>query len=364
MKNNLLTPVFAIVLASGSLVLSIETVNADADQPSTVTSIDAFFSSDGLAITPANYPIHETARQFLKIQSEVGVNALKHRRALTPTDNQPVVRMNRDTYYSMALIDVSGGASITVPELPDGKYISIQPVTEDHRIQPMSYGGGTYELATHAGNHLYVIVRLDATFTKEEAASYQNMMKVDAVNASTFTARTVDPESFEAVEDQLKAQMPSILAREAESATFGMFTAPTDESRAFFNQQKYEVGAAIGWGGAQWKDNIYEVSGAYPADRCHTATFENPKNHAFWSITVYDKSGFMFNDLANVSSNTATQNEDGTYTVSFGCGTDAVNNIPSANDSGVITLAVRHYVPSVLVRDQGFRVLPTVKAAP
>nr|WP_283104507.1 hypothetical protein [Shewanella olleyana] len=45
--------------------------------------------------------------------------------------------MNRDTYYSLAVVDVSKGASITIPRLPEGKYVSVQPVTEDHRIQPM-----------------------------------------------------------------------------------------------------------------------------------------------------------------------------------------------------------------------------------
>ena len=68
----------------------------------------------------------------------------------------------------------------------------------------------------------------------------------------------------------------------------------------------------------------------------------------------------MFGEVANVSSNTAEKNADGTYTVSFGCGDDAVNNIKTENDSGVFNLAFRHYIPSQKVRD-GFRVLPYVK---
>jgi len=141
-----------------------------------------------------------------------------------------------------------------------------------------------------------------------------------------------------------------------------MFTAPTDDSNKLFTQEKYEVGAAIGWGGAQIVDNIYEVSGNFPADTCHKATFEDPKNRAFWSITVYDKAGFMFNDLANLSSNTVSPNANGTYTVSFGCGEKALNNIKTANDSGLFNLGIRHYQPSDLVSIEGFRILPTVKA--
>ena len=74
--------------------------------------------------------------------------------------------MNRDTFYSFAVVDVSAGASITIPPVPEGKYVSIQPVTMDHRIQPMSYGSGTFELATHYGSHMYLIVRLDSTLSE------------------------------------------------------------------------------------------------------------------------------------------------------------------------------------------------------
>ncbi len=91
-------------------------------------------------------------------------------------------------------------------------------------------------------------------------------------------------------------------------------------------------------------------------------TFEDPENKAFWSVTVYDKNGFMFNDLANYSSNTATANEDGTYTLSFGCGDDAPNNIEIENSSGEFNLAVRHYQPSEKVSNDGYRLLPLLKA--
>ena len=156
--------------------------------------------------------------------------------------------------------------------------------------------------------------------------------------------------------------MPAITKRDGKDALVGMFTSPTDESNKLFTQEKYEVGAAIGWGGAQEVDNIYEVSGNFPADTCHQANFKDPQNRAFWSITVYNKAGFMFNDLANLSSNNAAPNADGTYTISFGCGENALNNISTANDSGVFNLGIRHYQPSELVSVDGFRILPTVKA--
>lgn len=326
------------------------------------TSLDTFFSDKGVVATEASYPTQETSHQILKNQDAAGVNTFLHKRQLTPTDQQPVVRMNRDTYYSLVVVDVSQGASVTLPDVPKGKYISVQGVTEDHRIQKMQYGGGTYALSTHTGYHLYLVVRLDATFTEAEAKEYQDKMSIMAKSSNKFTAEPVNKASFIAVEKALKAQMPIIAKRDGVNALTGMFTDSEDESNALFTQEKYEVGAAIGWGGAQAIDNIYEVSGNYPSNQCHQATFEDPKNKAFWSITVYDKDGFMFEDLGNLSSNTATANKDGTYTVSFGCGADAPNNIATANKTEVFNLGVRHYMPSDKVRLDGYRLLPTLKA--
>ena len=327
----------------------------------TVTTEEAFFSSTGRIVTPESYPTDETSRQLLKNQKLAGVNKFHHNRQLVPTDNQPIVRMNRDTYYSSAVVDVSKGASVTMPEIPEGKYMSVQPVTQDHRIQAMKYGPGTYDLTTHIGTHLYLVIRLDATFTEAEAKEIQDKMHIEAKSNKEFAAAPVDKASFTKVENALKAKAPAIVKRDGPIALKGMFTDPRDESSKFFTQEKYEVGAALGWGGAQWKDNIYETSGNFTTDSCYQMTFEDPKNRAFWSVTVYDKNGFMFNDLANFSSNTAQANEDGTYTVSFGCGDDAPNNLAIENSTGSFNIGVRHYEPSKRVMEDEYRLLPFVK---
>lgn len=327
-----------------------------------VSTSEQFFDKEGVVVTEDNYATLESSRQIIKNQDLVGVNKLLHKRQLTPTDNQPVVRMNRDTYYSFAVIDVSKGAYITMPKLPEGKYMSIQGVTEDHRIQEMQYGSGTFNLTTHTGTHIYLVVRLDATFTEAEVKKYQDQMVITAKSANKFESVQVNKQSFEIVENSLKAQMPGIFKKDGAEALYGMFTDPTDSSNELFTKKKYAVGAAVGWGGAQLVDNVYEVSGNYPMDKCHQATFADPEDKAFWSFTVYNKKGFMFNDVAHVSSNTATVNKDGTYTVSFGCGSDALNNIETNNDSGVFNLAVRHYMPTAKVKTDGYRLLDFVKA--
>ena len=330
-----------------------------ATQPS---SVEAFLVDDGgETVTAATYPAHETSRQILMAQETSGVNQLEHRRKLVPTDEQTVVRLNRDTYYSLGVVDVSGGATITIPEVPEGKYVSVQGVTEDHRIQAMTYGPGTFDLTTHTGTHLYLVVRLDSTLSPEAAHRIQDGIVIDAASSNEFTADPVDRASFERVETELRAMLPAIAKRDGVTATRGMFTDPRDDSNALHTEEKYQTGAAGGWGGAQWVDNIYEMSGDYPTGQGFEATFEDPGNGAFWSFTVYDKRGFMFDDIASLNSDTAQPNADGTFTIRFGCGPDAVNNIPTDNPSGSFNLIVRHYKPSERVRDQDYRLIPSVK---
>ncbi len=186
-------------------------------------------------------------------------------------------------------------------------------------------------------------------------------MAITAASAKLFTAEPVDRDSFDAVELSLRQKLPEVVATYGANMVYGMLTAPTDDSRGMFNVDKYTVGAAIGRGGAQLTDNLYESSPNYPAEGCYLATFEDPDNGAFWSFTVYDQNGFMFENVAHMSSDIATANDDGTYTVNMGCGASATNNLPISNEMGVFNFIVRHYIPSDRVKSGGYRLMPLVQ---
>ncbi|WP_205700316.1 DUF1254 domain-containing protein [Crenobacter intestini] len=81
-----------------------------------------------------NFTRAETAFQIdrmLKITG--GVNRWHHNRTPTPIDQQNVIRMNRDTLYSFALVDISKGATLTLPEAGQ-RYRSVMVINEDHYI--------------------------------------------------------------------------------------------------------------------------------------------------------------------------------------------------------------------------------------
>ena len=208
---------------------------------------------------------------------------------------------------------------------------------------------------------MYLIVRLDNTLSEAEANAIQDGMAINAGSAQPFAAEPVNRESFDAVEQSLRAKLSELVATFGGDVVYGMFTAPTDDSRGLYDFDKYTVGAAIGWGGAQLGDNLYESSPNYPAEGCYSATFDDPDNGAFWSFTVYDQNGFMFDDVAHMSSDIAAANADGTYTVNTGCRVDAENNLPISNDTGVSNLVVRHYIPSERVKFGGYRLMPIIQ---
>lgn len=77
-------------------------------------------------VTQQTYCRAETDRTFYNAsQLTGGVNNLFSFRNVTPLDRQTVVRMNKDTLYTVALVDTSKGATITVPEMPAGRYFSV-----------------------------------------------------------------------------------------------------------------------------------------------------------------------------------------------------------------------------------------------
>ena len=66
-----------------------------------------------VAVNVDNFPRAETDRMFAAVQAQAGVNQWLHYRAPTPIDRQTVIRMNRDTLYSAAVVDISAGARLT-----------------------------------------------------------------------------------------------------------------------------------------------------------------------------------------------------------------------------------------------------------
>ena len=84
-------------------------------------------------VTTETYIRAETDRTFYNAsQLSGGVNSMFSFRDVTPLDRQTVVRMNKATLHTVAVVDTSKGATITVPEMSAGRYFSVLLLDNDH----------------------------------------------------------------------------------------------------------------------------------------------------------------------------------------------------------------------------------------
>ena len=253
-----------------------------------------------------------------------------------PSDptKQFVVRMNRETFYSTGVFDMEGGIDLTIPETK--KYVSTQVVDENHETQPMIYGPGKHKLTAKTKYRFVVVRSLDDQARKN--------LKVEANSSDEFIAKEWDTETFEKVA----------------AAGNKIFTEGYDQSKAYSNKESGQtpywnyVGAAGGWGGAMVIDSIYQTSQYMNSDGCYQMTFVDPQARDFWSATIYNGDGYLFNDFANISSETNPENNpDGTYTLRLGCDGQPNNiSIREGNKTGKFNVVMRHYGPSEMVKEK------------
>lgn len=328
------------ILVLGLLMSCNSTGKKDAIQSTTE-------ESSPIIVTQENFPTaYSNLRMGAITERAGGVN--KFIEMPTPSSNpeeQLVVRMNRDTYYSSAVVDVSEGAFITIPETE--RYVTIQIVDENHETQPMIYGPGKHKI-TAKTDHVFVIVRA------LEDDARRNLV-LEAKSNKPFVMKEWDMESFKKLEEKGNA----------------VFVEGYDQSKAFGSKETGQttymnyIGAAGGWGGAMVVDNIYQSTGYLDIEGCYEMTFPDPMNKYFWSATVYNANGYMFNDVANISSELdPVINKDGTITVRFGCD-DMPNNIPirEGNTTGKFNVVMRHYGPSdnVINNVEGYNATENIK---
>ena len=255
-----------------------------------------------------------------------GVNKLYHFRKATPLDKQTVVRMNKDTLYSMGGVDTEGGATITVPEMPKDRYFSVYLVDNDHYVPEVIYKPGTHKLPADT-KYLGVGVRiqlLKADDPEELAliSRLQDQFILKANSADPFPEPEWDKESLAALTAEYNKEF----------AKFELYPDGWMGKRGEADETTRHIGCAGAWGLFPNEDAVYiNYNGHLPADKCHTATYQVPENNAFWSITVYGADGYMksVNNILNASN--TKMNADGTFTVHFGS-KEACGDVPNRLD--------------------------------
>src|SRR5271166_88693 len=191
-----------------------------------------------------NFVLAETHRMFADIQAVAGgIGSFRHNRTPARIDEQTVIRLNRDTLYSFAIVDLAQPAHLRLPDA-GGRYLSAMIVNEDHFVNSVLHEAGEHTLTSDQYGSRYVLVGVRILVDPNDpadvaaVAAVQDRLAIEAGSSEVFVKPDYDVDSLDATRDALLA-----LARGL--TTFDrMFGA-----RADVDPVRHLIGCAAGWVG-------------------------------------------------------------------------------------------------------------------
>jgi hypothetical protein len=302
--------------------------------------------TNSVKVTVESFVRAETNRMMVGLMAASGgINSVQHNRVPTPLDRQTVVRMNRDTLYSFAVVDLAEGAVVTMPDSGD-RYSSLMVVNQDHYINQIIHEPGehTLRMADHDTRYVLLALRVlaDPADPEDVAAAnlVQDRLSLTAGSAEPLVLPDYDQESFDAVRDALK-----VLGRTLAG------TARTFGRRDDVDPVRHLIGTAIGWGGLPETEASYTlVEPGLPVGEFRIVVRDVPVD-AFWSISVYNADGFFeASDEGGCSINsiTARKEPDGSVIVHLGGCSDGRANCLRIMDGWNYTIRLYRPQPAIL----------------
>lgn len=309
--------------------------------------------ADPVPVDANNFAQAETAWNFSNWAKLGADKAIVHYREVSPVGPEaPTVRMNWDTLYSTRIVKVADDHTFTI-FLPESElYVSAHIIDENGFAPYFIVEPGSHELTVDT-DYAFVLFRSEIQDRRSKASLDQTHAVQDEIalqgfmDDSAYTAPDYDQEQLRALRDQYKAEA-------VESGVELVYAAKAGD----IDQHRLNVSHAAGWGGMApelYVSNTYPLSKNMTGDVCRAVTFEDPKNRFFTSFTLYDANGYLMEGETHINSKMWETNVDGSITLHFNCGANAINNLSSGGKT--FGFAVRNYGVSPAVLDGKFNPL-------
>lgn len=273
-----------------------------------------------VTVTLNNFIHADSTRAYLKELDQSGgkVNVVRPVRELTNADNQDVIRMNSDTLYTRVVLDVKGGASITLKEY-DG-FQNINVIDINHSQIASLTGHGTLKLDESMlteGQHVYVIVRtgLLRDLSKKEmmakAHNAQDNISIAFKSSKPFVPSVnYDYASLDIVKYGILKDFA--LKPQKDVVKNGLGTVKERDPKAAL------VVVAIGWGALPGDQAVYSAFTGVRERESFTITNKpNSYDKGFFSFTMYNADGYIATINYAINSDDMIPNKDGSYTITF-----------------------------------------------
>ena len=279
-----------------------------------------------IPVNVQNFNRAETDLMFSRLGASVGLGAWNHTYDLMPLDNQPIIRQNRDTLYSSAIVDVRDGVTVTLPDTGD-RYISVWVISQDHFGPIILRDPGAHALTREliGTDYAALIVRIlvdpnnpaDVT----EVNRLQDALRLDGGGTGPFPLPSYD-------EASQTAPRHAILEPARGVSKYDHAFGTVEEVDPILHL----LGTASGWGGLpEYEATYISVDEHLPVGEYRLRLQDVPVD-AFWSVSLYNGDGYFEENalgVNSINSLTATPDADGAVTIRFGVELDgAANALP------------------------------------
>jgi hypothetical protein len=278
-------------------------------------------------VTEENYGLAESEVIFMDYVNKIskatgtnGVGVFMHNRKGADPEDRAIMRINFDTIYSFAVVDLTEDLSLTMPET-NGRYQSAWIITDEH-YNPMAFvEPGIYSLTMKNVGRQYATIIMRTQVNTAVPADLDKAHEIqDQLNLKQRDKGSYTPSGHWDMEEilEMRAMYQQIAKDEnlSPDVAFG--------KKGEVPLKEHNAGTAGGWGGLTPDRAVYPSIYAESTDP-QTLTLKDVPSSAFWSVTIYDKEGYPQGEVYNINSQFAVADDDGAYIIHFGGDKNAVN---------------------------------------